>query len=163
MKKAIDAFLNKKFLTFVLIGIVAYLTNQIVYSSYLAVSSKTILYDDSFHLIANSISYVIASVVSYILNLKFTYKQKNTLKKTISSIVIYLTKYLISLGITYGLMLLINTFVLNQIAHTLLENLIPVFTTLVTLLFQFACFNVIFKEGENLNDKTKISNEKFVE
>lgn len=149
MTKLKELFLNKKFLIFCLIGLGAYLTHQASYSLYIALSHKEITYDDNNHLIANTIGFVIGSLVSYILNVKFTYKEKYTKENAFLSFLTYVVKYLISLGITYACMTVLKkTLENNTTAYQVLENLIPIVVTGVTLIFQYFCFNKIFKKKE---------------
>ena len=150
-KKIKSTFFTKEFLTFCIIGFVAYLTHQGVYLFY---SSN--FYDDTNHLISNGMGFVIASIVSYILNVKFTYKTESNNKTVVLSIITFILKFVLTLGITYGCMALIKIWFSNSnFWYRFFEILIPVFTTAVTLIFQFICFNLIFKKGDNYG----ISNE----
>lgn len=155
LAKLKHTFFNKRFLTFCIIGGLAYLVHQFIYLIY---TKGLDIWDDHNHLLSTAIAFSIASVVSYLLNAKFTYNQRTSKKKTVEAIVVFIFKFLITEGLTLGIMSLTRHFLDNtDILYKLIDIMLPLILTCITLVLQFLAFNVIFKE--NKEDKEKVINE----
>lgn len=141
-----NAFFNKRFLTFCIIGGLAYLIHQGVYLLY----TKTFgFYDDKFHLISTAIAFTIASVFTYYANAMFTYKTKASGKTLWQSILVFVLKFILTEGLTLGIMAIMNaSFEPEQLFYKIVDIMLPLILTCVTLILQFFAFNIIFKNNK---------------
>ena len=101
LSKIKKTFLTKSFLTFCIIGGLAYLLHQGIYLLY----TKTFgFYDDKNHLISTAIAFTVASIFTYFANAKFTYDTKAKSDTAIKSLVVFIVKFVITEGLTLGIM-----------------------------------------------------------
>lgn len=148
-KKIKETFFNRKFITFCIIGFLAYLIHQGIYSLY---NSVFHFYDDSYHLISTAIAFILASIFTYLANAKFTYNSNSSKKTVIQSIIVFILKFLLTEGITLGIMAIMNTcFSHDDIFYKIVDILLPLILTCITLILQFLAFNIIFKKHDNKN------------
>ena len=144
-----ETFFNKKFITFCIIGFLAYLIHQGVYSLY---NSVFHFYDDSFHLLSTAIAFILASIFTYIANAKFTYNANSSKKTVIQSIVVFILKILLTEGITLGIMAIMNSnFNKDDLFYIIVDKMLPLILTCITLILQFLAFNIIFRKKDSNN------------
>ena len=145
-KKIKETFFNKKFITFCIIGFLAYLIHQGIYSLYINVFH---FYDDSYHLISTAIAFILASIFTYLANAKFTYNTNSSKKTVIQSIIVFILKFLLTEGITLGIMAIIKSnFTPQDTFYKIVDTMLPLILTCITLILQFLAFNVIFKKKD---------------
>ena len=156
INKIIKTFFNKKFIIFCIIGGLAYLVHQGVYSLYTQVLK---LYDDPYHLISSGLGFIIASIFTYILNAKITYKTNMSKKTALESLVVYVLKFILTEGITFGIMAIMNNcFSKEDLFYKIVDILLTLILTCITLILQFLAFNVIFKTKNDKNENEASSN-----
>lgn len=149
INKIKSIFFNKNFLTFCIIGAIAYLIHQSVYLIY---TKGFKFYDDKYHLISTGIAFVIASVFTYIANAKFTYNRKVDSSSAIKSCIVFIIKFIITEGLSLGIMALMNgLFNSDDLIYKLVDIMLPLILTCITLVLQFFAFNVIFKNSKAVN------------
>lgn len=140
-------FFNKNFLCFCIIGAIAYLIHQSIYLIY---TKGFKFYDDKYHLISTGIAFIIASIFTYIANAKFTYKHEVDSTSAIKSCIVFIVKFVITEGLTLVIMAIMNNFFNTEgIFYKLVDILLPLILTCITLILQFFAFNVIFKKNDN--------------
>ncbi len=146
INKIKKVFFNKKFLTFCIIGGLAYLIHQGIYLLY----TKTFnFYDDKYHLISTAIAFSIASIFTYYANAIFTYKTKASSKTMWQSIVVFIIKFVLTEVLTLGIMAIMNAnFDKKDVFYKVVDIMLPLILTCITLILQFFAFNVIFKEDK---------------
>lgn len=141
-----NAFFNKRFLTFCIIGGLAYFIHQGIYLLY---TKAFDFYDDKNHLISTAIAFSIASIFTYYANAKFTYKTKAEGKTMWQSVLVFVLKFIITEGITLGIMAIMNaSFEPEQLFYKIVDIMLPLILTCITLILQFFAFNVIFKSNK---------------
>lgn len=146
-------FLNKKFITFCIIGILAYLIHQSIYLLYTKAFN---FYDDKNHLLSTAIAFIIASIFTYFANAKFTYNTNTTSSTALKSIVVFILKFLLTEGITLLIMAIMNHNVdSSSLFYKIIDTLLPLILTCITLILQFLAFNVIFKSKEMIDNEKK--------
>lgn len=147
IKNLKQIFFNKSFLTFCIIGGLAYLLHQAIYLLYTKLFG---FYDDKFHLISTAISFLIASIFTYFANAKFTYNTKAKSDTAIKSLFVFVAKFAITEGLTLGIMTIMNhNFTPNYVFYKIVDIMLPFILTCVTLILQFLAFNIIFKKDRN--------------
>ncbi|MBS1477452.1 MAG: GtrA family protein [Acholeplasmatales bacterium] len=136
-------FFNKSFLTFCIIGGFAYLIHQGIYLLYTKAFN---FYDDKNHLRSTAIAFAIASLFTYFANAKFTYDTKASNDTAIKSIIVFILKFFITEGLTLGIMAIMNhNFESTDLFYKIVDILLPLILTCITLILQFIAFNIIFK------------------
>lgn len=147
MKNKIKKFFNKEFLTFCFIGFVAYLVHQICYLFYL----KMNFFDDHYHLISTAFAFTIASIVSLILNAKFTYNEKLSKNNVIKSTLFFIFKFILTEFFCLSIMIPTRRFINDSsFLFIMINKGLPLILTCLTLFLQFIFFNHIFKKkGEH--------------
>lgn len=147
IKKLKQTFLTKSFLTFCIIGGLAYLIHQGIYLLYTKAFS---FYDDKFHLISTAIAFLIASIFTYLANAKFTYNTKAKSDTAIKSLFVFVAKFVITECLTLGIMAIMNyNFTPNDVFYKFVDTMLPFILTCITLILQFLAFNIIFKKDRN--------------
>ena len=146
LSKIKKTFLTKSFLTFCIIGGLAYLLHQGIYLLY----TKTFgFYDDKNHLISTAIAFTVASIFTYFANAKFTYDTKAKSDTAIKSLVVFIVKFVITEGLTLGIMAIMkHNFSSTDLFYKIVDIMLPLILTCITLVLQFIAFNLIFKSKE---------------
>ena len=146
INKIKKAFFNKKFLTFCIIGGLAYLIHQGIYLLYTKAFN---FYDDKYHLISTAIAFSIASIFTYYANAIFTYKTKASSKTMWQSIIVFILKFVLTEALTLGIMAIMNAnFDKKDVFYKVVDIMLPLILTCITLILQFFAFNVIFRENK---------------
>ena len=124
----------------------AYLLHQGIYLLY----TKTFgFYDDKNHLISTAIAFTVASIFTYFANAKFTYDTKAKSDTAIKSLVVFIVKFVITEGLTLGIMAIMNhNFSSTDLFYKIVDIMLPLILTCITLVLQFIAFNLIFKSKE---------------
>lgn len=139
-------FFNKSFLIFCIIGALAYLIHQGIYLLY----TKTFnFYDDENHLISTAIAFSIASIFTYFANAKYTYDSKASNSTAVKSLIVFIAKFIITEGLTLGIMAIMNScFEQTHVFYKIVDIMLPLILTCITLVLQFIAFNIIFKKNQ---------------
>ncbi len=144
MKKLIKTFITKSFIIFCIIGLLNTVIDFLIYNGY-----RLTNFFDYNEIIATTLAFIIASLFSYFANAKFTYKQKSNKDTFIKSIIVFILKWLLHLGLTLGF----NT-LFRAIDVESLITFTPIFVTCIVLPLQFIAFNIIFKKKDEIKEDT---------
>lgn len=151
INKIKSIFFNKNFLSFCIIGGIAYLIHQSIYLIY---TKGFKFYDDKYHLISTGIAFIIASIFTYIANARFTYNSKVDSSSALKSCIVFIIKFIITEGLSLGIMAIMNSFFnSDDIIYKLVDIMLPLILTCITLVLQFLAFNVIFNNNKVQNIK----------
>ena len=92
-------------------------------------------------------------------NAKITYKTNMSKKTALESLVVYVLKFILTEGITFGIMAIMNNcFSKEDLFYKIVDILLPLILTCITLILQFLAFNVIFKTKNDKNENEASSN-----
>ena len=90
-----------------------------------------------------------ASIFTYFANAKFTYDTKAKSDTAIKSLVVFIVKFVITEGLTLGIMAIMNhNFSSTDLFYKIVDIMLPLILTCITLVLQFIAFNLIFKSKE---------------
>ena len=80
-------------------------------------------------------------------------------KTALESLVVYVLKFILTEGITFGIMAIMNNcFSKEDLFYKIVDILLPLILTCITLILQFLAFNVIFKTKNDKNENEASSN-----
>lgn len=146
IEKIKKTFFNKEFLTFCIIGFLAYLVHQVIYLIYLKGFK---LWDDQYHLLSTAICFSLSSIFAYFANAKWTYSQTASTRTAVQSTLVYVVKFVVVEGITIGIMALTKRCLdSSNVWYKIIETMLPLILTVITMILQFIAFNFIFKKRE---------------
>lgn len=134
IKRLINTFLSKEFITFVIIGACITVVHIIFYGWF-----NTSMH----HSLSNLLAFIIASIFSYLANTFITYKSRIYRSNFIAAVIVYTVKLLLNGVLELGF----NELLIALSVATFYSNiLIPVMITAVITPLQFLVFNKMYKK-----------------
>ncbi len=116
-----EKFLSRQFIVFVAIGVMNTVNHNIFYLMFLNFFK---------YFTSNAIAFVLSLIISFVLNSKFTFKVKMTLKNFLMFPISYLPNVILQMT---GLVILVETFGIQKEYAAFLASLIAIPFTFLTM------------------------------